>query len=191
MRRIGHAVLLVAFLAPFSLAQSSPDAPSREDVVKLMRVLHVDRQVGTVLDGMCRQIALSMSAEMKKMTPNATPERQKMMDEFVSGAQQDLRSVMKVDEMIELAIPIYQKHLTKQEVAMITDFYSRPEGQAFLEKMPLVVQESMQAGGDYGRSKEPELQQLLEKRLADFKSKLKEPGAKDTRVLEMKKEPNN
>lgn len=190
MRRIANAVLILAFLTPFSLAQSSA-APSREDVLKLMQVMHVNRQVGTVLDGMCHQVALSISAEMKKMTPNATPEQQKMMDEFVSGAQQDLRSVMKADEMVELAVPIYQKHLTKQEVAMITDFYSRPEGQSFLEKLPLIMQESMQAGGDYGRSKEPELQQLIQKRLTDFKAKLKESGAKNTRVLEMKKEPSN
>ncbi|HEU5403952.1 MAG TPA: DUF2059 domain-containing protein [Terriglobales bacterium] len=176
MRRIAIILLLVAFLAPVCVAQSA-DSPSREQVLKLMEVLSVRRQVGVALDGMFHQFSISMAAEMKKMAPNATPEQQKLMDELASGAQQDMRSVMKEDEMIELIVPIYQKYLTKQEVEMITNFYSTPEGQAFLQKMPMVMKDAMQVGGDYGRSKQPELQQLIEKRLADFKEKLKELDA--------------
>lgn len=176
MRRIAITILLVALFASFSLAQSA-DAPSREDVLKLMQVLNVRQQVGLVLDGMSSQIGTSMSAQMKKMAPNATPRQQKLMDELAAGAQQDMRSVMKEDEMIELMVPIYQKYMTKQEVAMITNFYSTPEGQAFLKKMPMVMRDAMQAGGEYGRSKQPELEALIQKRLADFKAKLTDSPA--------------
>lgn len=149
------------------------------------------RQMGLLIDGMFSEFSRSMAVQMKKKVPNATPEQQKLMDEVAAGVQKDMRSVLNDDDMIELVVPIYQKYLTKREVVMITDFYSTPEGKAFLDKMPLVTRDAMQVGGEYGRSKSAELEQLIHQRIADFEIKLNELGGKKSRVMELKREPSN
>jgi hypothetical protein len=173
MRRFAFALFVLALLAPLSVAQT-PDTPSREEVLKLMDILGSRKQMKAAMDGMGDVMSRGMLDEMKKKVPNATPEQEKMMTEFVAGIRQDVLSVMNQDDLLELIIPIYQKHLTKQEVKMVTEFYSSPAGQAFVQKMPLVLSEAMQLGGDYGRSRQGELNKLLETRLAEFDAKVKE-----------------
>ena len=173
MRRFVLAVLVVALLAPLSFAQSA-DTPSREDVLKLMDVLGARKTMKAAMGGMGDVMARTMLDEMRKKVPNATPEQEKLMNEFVDGMRQDMLSVMNQDEMMELIVPVYQKHLTKQEVKMITEFYSSPAGQAFVQKIPLVMNEAMQVGAEYGRSRQDQLQKLLQARLVEFDAKVKE-----------------
>jgi hypothetical protein len=173
MRRFVFAVLVLALSAPLSFAQSA-DTPSRDEVLKLMDVLGSRKQMKSAMDGMGDVMSRGMLDEMRKKAPNATPEQEKMMSEFIAGIRQDILSVMNQDEMLELIIPVYQKHLTRQEVKMVTDFYSSPAGQAFVQKMPIVLNEAMQVGGDYGRSRQGELNKLLQTRLAEFEAKVKE-----------------
>ncbi len=173
MRRLVLAVLVVALLAPVSFAQSA-DTPSREDVLKLMDVLGARKTMKAAMGGMGDVMARTMLDEMRKKVPNATPEQEKLMNEFVDGMRQDMLSVMNQDEMMELIVPVYQKHLTKQEVKMVTEFYSSPAGQAFVQKIPVVMNEAMQVGAEYGRSRQDQLQKLLQARLVEFDAKVKE-----------------
>jgi hypothetical protein len=182
MRRIVLAVLALALLAPFSFAQT-PDTPSHDEVLKLMDVLGARKTMKSAMDGMGDLMARSMLDEMKKKVPNAIPEQEKLMSELVAGMRQDMLSVMNQDDMLELIVPVYQKHLTKQEVKMVTDFYSSPAGQAFVQKIPLVLNEAMQVGADYGRTRQEQLQKLLQTRLAEFDAKIKEQKSKPSNVV--------
>ena len=173
MRRFVLVALALALTAPFSFAQNA-DAPTRDEVLKLMEVLGARKTMKTAMGGMGDVMARTMLDEMRKKVPNATPEQEKLMSEFVNGMRQDILSVMNQDEMMELIVPVYQKHLTQQEVKMVTEFYSSPAGQAFVQKIPLVMNEAMQVGADYGRSRQGELQKLLQVRLAEFEAKVKE-----------------
>ena len=49
-----------------------------------------------------------------------------------------------------LAIPIYDKHFTLEELRAILAFYETPAGRAMLAKLPLVLHESMEAGKALG-----------------------------------------
>lgn len=65
-------------------------------------------------------------------------------DEFVASVD--------ASELVEMAIPIYVKHLTSEEMAATIAFYSSPEGQAVLRKLPLILSESMAAGQQWGEA---------------------------------------
>ena len=173
MRRFALVVLALALTAPLSFAQNA-DVPTRDEVLKLMDVLGARKTMKAAMGGMGDVMARTMLDEMRKKVPNATPEQEKLMGEFVDGMRQDMLSVMNQDDMMELIVPVYQKHLTKQEVKMVTEFYSSPAGQAFVQKMPVVINEAMQVGADYGRSRQDQLQKLLQTRLAEFEAKVKE-----------------
>lgn len=66
---------------------------------------------------------------------------------------------------VELSVPIYVEHLTVEEMEAAIAFYSTPEGQAILTKMPTIVQQAMQAGQAWGM----EVGQRAMERLAAWK----------------------
>ena len=55
-----------------------------------------------------------------------------------------------LNDLVELLAPIYQKHLTLQDVKKITEFYQTPVGKKYASKTPYIMQESMQAGQQWG-----------------------------------------
>lgn len=56
-----------------------------------------------------------------------------------------------VEDIVNLATPVYDKHFTHQEIKDMIALYKTPLGQKMLEKTPLVMQESMQKGQQYGQ----------------------------------------
>lgn len=55
------------------------------------------------------------------------------------------------DELIELLIPIYDKHYTEEDVAQLIVFYQSPLGKKMVQVMPGISQESMAAGQEWGK----------------------------------------
>lgn len=53
-------------------------------------------------------------------------------------------------DLIALLVPIYQKHFTVDDINQLTAFYQSPIGKKFAEKTPLITQESMAAGQQWG-----------------------------------------
>ncbi|MBB5634546.1 hypothetical protein HDF26_002784 [Pedobacter cryoconitis] len=70
-----------------------------------------------------------------------------------------------IEDLLDLLSPIYQKHLSKEDIDSITAFYKTPAGKKFAEKTPVIMQESMQAGRMWG-----------EKIGADIMNRLTEKG---------------
>jgi len=55
-------------------------------------------------------------------------------------------SEMPMDEMLEAAVAVYRRHLTKSDVEEMIRFYAGAVGQKVLREQPKMIQESMQAG---------------------------------------------
>ncbi len=58
----------------------------------------------------------------------------------------------KVDanELVELIVPIYAKHFTHDEIKQLLAFYQTPLGQKMIANQPAIMQESMEAGQEWG-----------------------------------------
>ena len=50
-----------------------------------------------------------------------------------------------------LTIPIYQKHLTQEDIAALNKFYDSPAGKKMIKVQPLIMQESMAVGQAWGQ----------------------------------------
>jgi len=68
------------------------------------------------------------------------------------------------DALINMLIPIYEKYYTDDDIKQLIAFYETPIGKKVISTMPLVVQESMQAGQIWG-------QKIGEKVVEDLKAK--------------------
>lgn len=54
------------------------------------------------------------------------------------------------DELNALVVPIYARHYTPEEVSAMLEFYRTPVGQSVLEKLPVVLEESVAVGQAWG-----------------------------------------
>jgi uncharacterized protein len=70
----------------------------------------------------------------------------KVPDEFWQEFENDI----KPDEMVELVVPVYAKHLTLSEVRAANAYYSTPEGRSLIKKLPVIMNDAMQAGRLWG-----------------------------------------
>jgi hypothetical protein len=55
-----------------------------------------------------------------------------------------------MDDLVEMLTPVYAKHLSIVDLNKIIEFYQTPVGKKYAEKTPLITQESMQVGQEWG-----------------------------------------
>lgn len=167
MRRLCAAAAVICIFSTIGVAQTNDtlsSAPSREEVLKFMAVLNIKSQLTQYMAGVAKQAKLGAEDGFKEKVPNATPAQLAEVDKFAEGLFQN----MPVDEMVDAMIPIYQKHLTKEDLDGILAFYASPIGQKLQREQPAMTQESMQVGGAIGRRRIGAMMQQMD----DFISKL-------------------
>lgn len=151
MKKLPHSVCLIFLLAMpigmFAQAASNSDAPDKAEVVKFLDLMHARAQMEQTLSGLVKQMKQGAEQGFKQKVPDATPEQLAKVDKLFDT----MFNSLPMDEMIDAIVPIYQKHVTKADLAAVTAFYSSPAGQKILKELPAIMSESMQAGGDIGR----------------------------------------
>ncbi|MEE2605029.1 MAG: DUF2059 domain-containing protein, partial [Bacteroidota bacterium] len=55
-----------------------------------------------------------------------------------------------MSSLIEMLVPVYQKHFTEQDLKDAIDLFKTPIGKKISEKSPIIAQESMQASMQWG-----------------------------------------
>ena len=71
------------------------------------------------------------------------------------------------DELVQKLIPVYSKHFTEQEIVDLLNFYNTSTGKKMIDKMPVILKESMEIGRKWGI----ELAQKIEKEIPKKKKK--------------------
>lgn len=114
-------------------AVASPEvpAPLRAKILEVLRLTD-SAELG-------RQMLDQMLGAFESSAPEVPAE-------FWSG----FRSEVDTDQMVELMVPIYARHLTEGELDALIAFYSTEAGRSIVSKMPAVVEESMAVGQEWG-----------------------------------------
>ena len=79
-----------------------------------------------------------------------------MLDNFAHNKQlpkgfiPKFKARAKPDDLVNLVVPIYMKHLDDRALDGAIRFFSSPAGQAFVEAQPKMVRESMTVGQQWG-----------------------------------------
>jgi len=128
---------------------------------------------------MMQQVLGAMSGNMKPMLMSSLPPgdyREKLTDLFFDKFQSKVR----VEQLLNLTVPIYAKYFSKEEIEGLTRFYQTPLGQKALSVLPQTVveiqAESMKLGERLGREamvevldEHPDLKKALEEAAASPK----------------------
>ncbi len=56
-----------------------------------------------------------------------------------------------LDELVKLMAPVYYKYLTERDLKELIKFYKSPVGKKLVKNMPLIMQEGMKVGEEWGR----------------------------------------
>jgi len=123
-----------------------------------------------------RQVIASMSGTIRPVLESSLPRgeyRAQLIDLFFQRLQVKLR----VDDLLELAIPIYDKYFSLEDIDGLTKFYQTPLGKKAISVLPQVLLEAQAAGKKLGQ--EMGRQSMIEvlDEHPDLKKSLEDAGA--------------
>lgn len=63
----------------------------------------------------------------------------------------DFRKEINANDIQNIILPIYDKYYTEYDIDQLIQFYNSPTGKKMIQNMPLVMQESIAAGQNWGK----------------------------------------
>jgi len=97
-----------------------------------------------------------MLTMMKEQAPDSDSEFFKLMEqEFTVKAMKELFHKM---------VPVYAKYFTQEDLEQLIAFYETPIGQKFVNTTPMVMQESMQIGQEWGMELGKKIEKMMKER---------------------------
>jgi len=135
-----HLVICALLLAAGpAIANDAP--PTEESIQEFLNLSNV-RQL---LDQMKVQMNTFMTTAMRdaQQGQTLTPERQAVVDRMKEKMVAAINESLNWDTMMPLYVHTYQASLTQDELDGMVEFYKSPAGQAYVKKMPLIMQNVM------------------------------------------------
>ena len=136
------AVIIVISTLAFAQSSSTAGEPaaSKEDVEALFTTMHIREQMRKMMDGMMAQMKQITHENVRKRKPTITREELAHIDAMADTAIK----AYNLDDVFNDMIPIYQRHLSKPDIAAILAFYESPTGRKLLREQPAMIAESME-----------------------------------------------
>jgi hypothetical protein len=144
-------VLLVSAYPDYLLADDLSEA-KRADIVKLIEMtgaLELGRQMSDAF-------VTQMTQAIKNSRPDLDPKLFDILREEVNNATEE-----SLPEFVAAIVPVYHKYFTHQDIKGMLRFYKTPLGQKTIRVMPLLLQESMDLGRQWGQAIGPEIQRRV------------------------------
>lgn len=160
-------LLLVStiFLSSLGLAHAAP--ASSESVETLLTVTKSE----ALMDSVYAQVEQSMRLAMKQAASGKTltAEQQQMVDQVSGKLSALVHSEFTWATLKPHYVQIYTENFEQDEIDGLIAFYRSKAGQAFVTKMPLVMQKSMDIATTQLQVLMPKIRQLVEQAKKDAK----------------------
>jgi hypothetical protein len=159
MRRIGVSVLLSLCIASLGYADSQTHRQAAEEVLRLTKV---DKMLGPLID----QIQQVQIQQLQQM--NLSREAYSAAQRYLQRINDLVAREMQWQEIKNDYIGLYTDAFTEQELHQLIQFYSTPLGHKVIEKMPVLMEQSMQLGQKKMMNIMPEIQALSEEMIQEI-----------------------
>jgi hypothetical protein len=135
---------LLALLS-FSLIPAQAQSPA-SDAEVAARELISTMKAGDQFRAMLPMILKSMKPAIVQNRPDVERDYDALAPKLLAGME------ARISELSDALVVIYSNNFSAEELRAVTEFYRTPAGQKFLQKTPLILQQSMAAGQKFGRS---------------------------------------
>lgn len=173
IRRVGWLVLLTAAMWGVGLGEESTPAstqPTGTQVLQLMSAMGVQQEIDSALQSTQNTMKQSARIAFLKKHPDADAETLKKLDEVFDSTQ-----LFNFEAVSESLIPAYQRNLTAADVQAGIDFYTSEAGKRLLAKLPKVIHEANEGGGQLVQQKLEAYSEELQRKLEAFEAELNKP----------------
>ena len=138
-----RALLAAVCAVVLGVSSAATQAPAARKVdpataAAARRLLTVTGAVKLALNGM--ETMINQQRGASPQVPGA------FWDAFTAHARRD------TTQLLEMLVPIYATHLTRDEIEQLIRFYDSPIGKRLTAVQPLITQESMAAGQVWGEA---------------------------------------
>jgi hypothetical protein len=140
---IKMVILIALFFSSFDL--------SAQDSTKIKHIQQFMEVTGSAKLGM--QVLTNVVAAYKNIYPEAGNE---FWDEFIKEVDPQA--------MVNLVIPVYERNFSDEDIVQLIAFYKTPLGKKVVEKMPAIMQESMQIGAAWGKQMSEKVMEKLKQK---------------------------
>ena len=132
-------LIALALLCPAIYAADAP--PSDASLNQLLEITHAHK----VLDATIAQMDTMMKNMFQQVTAGqpASPQLEKIFEKGQAEVVSMCKEELTWEKMEPIYLRIYSKSLTQSEVDGMIAFYKTSAGQAVINKMPLVLQNTM------------------------------------------------
>jgi hypothetical protein len=123
------------------VSQSKIDPAKEADIRKLLDLVGTKALVSQTID--------TMSKSIKPLLTNSLPAgeyREKLVDLFFAK----FTTKTNVGHLLDLAVPVYDKNFSHQEIRSLIEFYQTPLGQKAITALPKVTAEMQEQGRKWG-----------------------------------------
>ncbi len=165
MKKFLIALALAASAAASGVAQAAP--ASAESIERLLALTRVE----TLLDSMYGNLEQLMRQNMRQSLGDRplTAEQRRVIDELPGRFSKVMRQEFNWSTLKPMYVRVYQESFEQPEIDGLIAFYASPTGQAFVDKMPLVMQKSMALMQEQMRTLVPRMTREIEQTLKDAK----------------------
>ncbi|HKP73156.1 MAG TPA: DUF2059 domain-containing protein [Pyrinomonadaceae bacterium] len=143
LRRGLLIVFLILGAATCALAQAGTQV-NKEKEQNIRRLLDIIGATKVGAQVMEQELA-TVRTEMQKTDPA-------IAKQVVDIMQEELRKDFTPERITELLIPIYDRHLTNEDIVGLIAFYQSEVGKKTITVLPQVVKESYDSGVELGRA---------------------------------------
>ena len=193
--RIPALLFLFVSLLPSLAAQTTPTAPPpkapvRKDMTPAPPAIDSTKEADirrlmavTKADSFVTQLMQSLGEGIRPVMSQSLPAgeyREKLIDLFIAK----FKSKIDAKELINMAVPLYDKYFSDQEIKELIKFYETPVGQKAVSNLPQLTMEMQKQGRAWGErlgrqsmqevlDEHPDLKEALE--AASVKGKMSQP----------------
>jgi uncharacterized protein len=162
-----HKTILSLLLLATTLVGHAAPA-SEQSIENLLAITKTE----SMMDSMYNTFEQSMRQGMQAGLGGGklTAEQQRAVDLAPKEFVKVMREEMAWAKLKPVYIQIYQETLTQEEIDGLSAFYASPAGQAFINKMPVVMQKSQMAMQVFMQPMVVKMKAAMDKAMADAKA---------------------
>lgn len=136
-----YLTLSLLLVSASTFADTAAIKPSEESIKKVFELTKTSEMLKN-LESQMEMLTKSMMQQALK-GENISAEEQKILDKFREKVTLLNKENMSWEKLEPLFVEIYAKTLSQDDITGMINFYQSPAGQSFVNKMPLIMQESM------------------------------------------------
>ena len=158
-------------------AVAANNAPASDASIREMLELSNAQQM---LEGMKGQMTGMMNGAMQNATKDqtVTPARQEILDRMRTKMSAVVTDMLNWDQLLPMYLRTFRASFTQDEIDGVIKFYKSPAGRAYVNKMPLVMQNVMKELPDFMKPLQEKMAAIQKESIQELKDLKEKEDAK-------------